>query len=178
MLQDLHHKFASLKQSTNEDKTRFEAVIDKLENETITNITKPMVDAVHQKLEEQKTYFTNMIEPISDQLCRFDMIDETIQLNSKEFNHEITKLYHKLDDFSRRDLKNIDERTTKLEESFAKLHQQQIEKFNKLESEFKSNINNIESKNMDIMNQAQNLKDTLENIEQKNKFEPISNNRT
>jgi len=33
-----------------------------------------------------------MIEPISDQLCRFDMIDETIQLNSKEFNHEITKI--------------------------------------------------------------------------------------
>lgn len=55
MLQDLIHKFNSLKQSTNDDKTRFEEMVNKIENETITNITKPMVDAVYQKLEDQKS---------------------------------------------------------------------------------------------------------------------------
>jgi len=105
------------------------------------------------------------------------MIDENIQLNSKEFKHEITKLYHVLDDVSRKDVKNVEDRATKLEEAINKLQQQQIEKFNKLETEFKSNINNIESKNMDIMNQAQNLNDKLINIEQKSQYEPASTNR-
>lgn len=102
------------------------------------------------------------------------MIDDKMQLNSIEFKHEITKLYTVIDDVARKDVRSIDDRTTKLEEAIHKLQQQQVEKFHKLETEFKFNINNIESKNMDIMNQAQNLKDAMQSMEQKTRDEPVS----
>jgi len=54
-LQDLNEKFNSLKQSNIEEKERNEEMFWKLENETISNITKPLLDSVYQKLEEQKT---------------------------------------------------------------------------------------------------------------------------
>lgn len=72
---------------------------------------------------------------------------------------------------SNNDLKNLEERTAKLEEAINKLQLIHNEKFNKLESDFKVNITNIETKNLDITNQTRDLQDTLKSIERNKTFE-------
>jgi hypothetical protein len=79
-----------------------------------------------------------------------------------EFKEEINKLHKMIDNVSGKEIKNLDDRTLKLEESINKVSQQLIEKFRKLESDFKFNIGNIESKNMEIANQARDLKDSFD----------------
>lgn len=67
-----------------------------------------------------------------------------------------------IDDFSEKDFKRLDERANKVEELINKLNQQLTEKFKKLETDFKFNISNIESKNMEVINQTRDLKDSFE----------------
>jgi len=79
-----------------------------------------------------------------------------------ELKEEINKLHKMIDNVSGKDIKSLDDRALKLEESINKVSQQLIEKFRKLETDFKFNIGNIESKNMEIANQARDLKDSFD----------------
>jgi len=86
---------------------------------------------------------------------------------------------NRLDDMSKNDIKNLEERTARLEEAINKLQLVHNEKFNKLETDFKVNLNNIETKNLDITNQTRDLQDTLKSIERNKTLEdpPSSYNK-
>jgi len=134
-------------------------------------LTQPKFDAFNVKLEEQQDYLVSLINPIGDQLYRLGIHDESIANIKTNVKSEVARIYKTIDDMGRGDLKTLDDRCTRLEDSIVKLQQQQVEKFNKLESDFRNNVNNMESKNMDIMNQARDLGDKLNSIEKNKKHE-------
>lgn len=96
---------------------------------------------------------------------RFDILENKIEANSMLNRDEMVKLCSKIDNVAQNDLKNLEDRTSKLEETINKLQLQNGEKFKKLETDFKVNINNMEVQNIDIVNQAKDLQDTIKSIE-------------
>lgn len=93
---------------------------------------------------------------------KFDIIDEIINSNAIHTDDEIKNIHRKIEDVSDKELKKLDERSTKMEESINKINQSLTEKFKKLENDFRFNISNIESKNMEVLNQTNALKDSFE----------------
>lgn len=74
-LEEINNKFNDLKQFSEDQKLQTEQMFETFVNETIVNVTKPQLDSISSRLEDQKHYFDNLIEPISTQVQRLDVID-------------------------------------------------------------------------------------------------------